>query len=510
MSPVRVLRGFLFGAMGGVLGWALIEFLRPPFPSPPFRPFELERPGAIPPPVTPEQSGLLGLMLGLCIGGFLGLSEGLAEGTTARFQRALAWFLGLGAVGGFLGLYFGQQLYTAMGGGSSGIFAWELLARSLGWALIGLFLGMIFGVPNLSVRRMTNGAVGGAIGGFLGGFFFQTLTSAQIFGPTHGRFIGFAMLGAAIGFFINLIAEALKRVWIKVLVGRNEGREFVVDTPLAYIGRDELADVPVFQDPGVPKRMASLRQAQGRYALHPEAPAPPILVNGEPLVPGRLLKDGDAIQFGRVTLAYNEKATATGLRRPVDTIALSEPEPGWAAPPGGGGAVPPPVAGACPYCGQMRDALGNCACSVPVDAQAPVMAGGYGGPAPDPMAGGFGAGYAPTVMDPGAMAGAGGAVGLGAQGPRLVGMGGPYLGQVFPLYSEAVSMGREPSQEIALVQDSTASRRHATVYYLNGAWGVRDEGSANGTWVNGVRITDQPLFPGDVIRVGQTELRFEF
>jgi pSer/pThr/pTyr-binding forkhead associated (FHA) protein len=506
MSPLRVLRGFVFGAMGGVLGWLLIEFLPPPFPSPPFRPFLWERPGAPLPQVTVEQSGMLGLMLGLCIGGFLGLSEGMAEGTTARFRRVLAWFVGLGAVGGFLGLYFGQQLYTAMRGGNSGVFAWELLARSLGWALIGVFLGAIFGVPNFSSRRMLNGAVGGAIGGFLGGFFFQTLTSSQIFSPTHGRFVGFAMLGAAIGFFINLIAEALKRVWIKVLVGRNEGREFVVDTPIAYIGRDELADVPVFLDPSIPKRMASLRQAQGRYALHAESPVPGITVNGEPLIPGRLLKDGDAIQFGRVTLAYNEKATATGLRRPVDNIPLAEPEP-WAAA-GPGMAAPPaaPLTGACPYCGQMRDGAGNCACSVPVDAQAPVMAGGYG--AADPMTAGFGAGYAPTMMDPGFPAGGG--VGIGAQGPRLLGLGGPYAGQVFPLYSEAVSLGREPSQEIALVQDGTTSRRHATVYYQNGAWGVRDEGSANGTWVNGVRITDQPLFPGDVIKVGQTELRFEF
>jgi pSer/pThr/pTyr-binding forkhead associated (FHA) protein len=38
---------------------------------------------------------------------------------------------------------------------------------------------------------------------------------------------------------------------------------------------------------------------------------------------------------------------------------------------------------------------------------------------------------------------------------------------------------------------------------------VRDEGSANGTWVNGVRVQEQPLFPGDVIRVGHSQLRFD-
>jgi pSer/pThr/pTyr-binding forkhead associated (FHA) protein len=73
-----------------------------------------------------------------------------------------------------------------------------------------------------------------------------------------------------------------------------------------------------------------------------------------------------------------------------------------------------------------------------------------------------------------------------------------------------VAVGREPTQDIGLSLDSTTSRRHATVFYMNGAWGVRDEGSANGTWVNGVRISEQPLFPGDSVRVGQSEFRFEF
>lgn len=100
--------------------------------------------------------------------------------------------------------------------------------------------------------------------------------------------------------------------------------------------------------------------------------------------------------------------------------------------------------------------------------------------------------------------------GAPVEGPRVVAVGGPHAGQVYPLDAEAVSVGRDPGMMIPLTSDSTASRRHATVQYVNGAWSVRDEGSSNGTWVNGVRVQEQPLFPGDVIRVGQSELRFEF
>lgn len=496
MSPLRILRGFVFGAIGGAIGWLLTEFLPLGFPFQ-LHVFEARR---YYPDTNPATQGLFGIVLGLAISAFLGLSEGIAEGTVSRFRRVMLWFVGLGALGGFLGLFFGQWIYGALGGRTTeGLSPQQLIVRSIGWMLIGLFLGVIYGVPNLSTRRMINGAFGGAIGGILGGFFLETLPRAGlgIMQPMHARFIGFALMGGAIGFFINLIAEATKRVWVKVLVGRNEGREFVIDTPIAVIGRDELVDVPVFLDPVVPKRMASLRLQEGRYALYAEEARPSIMVNGEPLQPGRLMRDGDAIQFGRVTLAYNEKASATGLQRPVDSISLSSAGTGSTRP----GAVGIPAASnVCSFCGQMKDAAGNCACSVPADAgmvQQPVYATAGMDPA-----------YAATVMDPGVMPAYTGAAAV--EGPRVVAVGGPHAGQVFPLDSEVMTMGREPSMMIPLTSDTTASRRHASVQYVNGAWSVRDEGSSNGTFVNGVRIQEQPLFPGDIIRVGSTELRFEF
>ncbi len=47
------------------------------------------------------------------------------------------------------------------------------------------------------------------------------------------------------------------------------------------------------------------------------------------------------------------------------------------------------------------------------------------------------------------------------------------------------------------------------LYLFNGVW-VSDVGSTNGTFVNGVRI-DAPrkLETGDVVRIGETELRFD-
>lgn len=508
MSPARVLRGFILGGAGGLLGWLLAEFLPAPFPSPPFRVYLWEHTGGVVPLIAPESNGLLGLVLGLCIGGMLGIAEGVSEGTQARFRRTVLAFLALGALGGFLGLYFGQILYGALGGNpnlpeSAAAFFHQIIARSLGWMLIGIFLGAVFGAPGLSARRAWNGAIGGGIGGLLGGFFFQTLTTSGLLVGMQGRLVGFVMLGAAIGFFINLVAEALKRVWVKVLVGRNEGREHVLDTPIAYVGRDELAEVPVFLDPTLPRRVASFRATGGRYALHPETPDIPIRVNGQPLVAGQVLRDGDAIQFGRVTLGYFEKATATGRARPVDRVPLAEVGPHAVLT----DAAPiPTAAGVCEYCGHPRDpATGACLCTVPE--------GPLPGPAPSPAyapaaaaspAYGISGTGAATVLLPGP-----GVAPAAVGGPALIVLSGPYAGQAFPLPGPEVTLGRDPQQQIPLTQDQTASRRHARLYWTGTAWVVRDEGSANGTWVNGVRVSEQPLYPGDVLRIGTTELRFD-
>jgi hypothetical protein len=127
----------------------------------------------------------------------------------------------------------------------------------------------------------------------------------------------------------------------------------------------------------------------------------------------------------------------------------------------------------CPYCGQRKDAAGHCACSA------------------EPGPGGV------AALSP------------SAGQPRLVGSAGQYATTVFPL-SGTVTVGREPSNAIALSDDNTVSRRHAVLRDEDGAYVIADEGSSNGVYVNGVRISaPQPLRPGDEVQIGATRFRFE-
>lgn len=91
--------------------------------------------------------------------------------------------------------------------------------------------------------------------------------------------------------------------------------------------------------------------------------------------------------------------------------------------------------------------------------------------------------------------------------PYLVVTAGPAQGQIFELRGEA-RLGRHRSNAIVL-SDGKVSRNHARLDPIHGTYILTDLGSANGTFVNGVRIK-QPvrLRDSDLILVGETQLLF--
>ena len=95
---------------------------------------------------------------------------------------------------------------------------------------------------------------------------------------------------------------------------------------------------------------------------------------------------------------------------------------------------------------------------------------------------------------------------------RLVAVASPTLPERFErtLDSAPVTVGRGAQNDITLDGDDYASARHARIEpRRDGVW-VEDVGSTNGTYLNGIKLTRaRKLTPGDVVRVGETELRYE-
>ena len=95
---------------------------------------------------------------------------------------------------------------------------------------------------------------------------------------------------------------------------------------------------------------------------------------------------------------------------------------------------------------------------------------------------------------------------------RLVVVDSPALGEgeVLTVDSLPVTLGRGGQNTVALDGDDFASAQHARVEARGDGLWVEDLGSTNGTFVNGARVTTpRQLQPGDILRVGQTDLRVD-
>jgi hypothetical protein len=95
---------------------------------------------------------------------------------------------------------------------------------------------------------------------------------------------------------------------------------------------------------------------------------------------------------------------------------------------------------------------------------------------------------------------------------RLVVLTSPALdqGDTFTLDSHPLTVGRGANNDVPIPTDEYASGRHARFEpRRDGVW-LEDIGSTNGTFVNGIRVTrERKLVAGDVVRIGETDLRFE-
>ena len=85
--------------------------------------------------------------------------------------------------------------------------------------------------------------------------------------------------------------------------------------------------------------------------------------------------------------------------------------------------------------------------------------------------------------------------------PRLLA-----AGQEIPLTGTSAVLGRGTDVDVRL-EDPGVSRRHAQIT-LGPAPAIADLGSTNGTFVDGARVTQQPLADGSVIRLGSTTMTF--
>ncbi|MGC8863700.1 MAG: FHA domain-containing protein, partial [Armatimonadota bacterium] len=347
-------------------------------------------------------------ILGLLVSVALVLADEIGALSARRaFTRcgiALAAGAGCGAFAGIVG----QAIFSfLLIGGPMALIA----ARTLGWAAVGGGIGVAAGLPSGSLRKCLQGLFGGLIGGAVGGLVFDAVSIPFISG-TISRLIGDTAIGTCVGAAVTLVEESAKVAWVTIVLGRNEGKQFILSKPTTTIGRDELSDIPLYGDMGVAKQHAVIRTLDRRTFVFQDLGSPTGSgVNGVRVVEKHLV-DGDRIQIGSFQLLFNQRSGAAFA-----------PQPGY-APPAPQGPVQMQDQSVCPFCGGRRDpATGICACT------------------------------------PGASP----AVGGGLGGACLVGVAGPYNQVRFLLDRDRVEIGRDPSNTIVLDRDPGVSRKHAAI-----------------------------------------------
>jgi len=440
----------------------------------------------------------------LFIAAAAGLYQGLQQGGRQNIILSLAISVIFGGMAGMLGYGLGGSLSRAFFGPDvfvgEGFSLLRVFARTLAIAFLGAGLGAGIGASLRSVRGTVSGLVGGLVGGAAAGFLFDFLGQAaagfimaaqqgnEVGGPSRGLTAG--LLGFGVGLFTAIFEYYSRQAWVRLVLGRNEGKEWPIDAAVTRIGRDERAEIPLFMDPGLPPLAAAIHRQGSQYIL--QDPGSPIGVGLNGMrVASAALNSGDRIQVGNLQLEFLMKAGAA--RRSSEARAKGFAVSGFAGPTG----VPQqPVPGQIPAGqtppGQMPAGMapmGQPTMQVPVPGQ-PTMAV----PQPSIPTG------QQTVMAHGGM--------QAQSGPSLLrGVSGPLSGMTYPL-GGMMEIGREGTG-ITLAADGQASRRHAMITPTQAGMQLQDLGSTNGTFVNGAKVTTALLRVGDVIKIGSSEFRVE-
>ena len=92
---------------------------------------------------------------------------------------------------------------------------------------------------------------------------------------------------------------------------------------------------------------------------------------------------------------------------------------------------------------------------------------------------------------------------------RLRFFGGEHDGETYPIHrTHGTIVGRSPTNTV-YVRDKNVSRVHCQLTVTGKGCVISDLQSTNGTYVNGERITEKLLKPGDEVRIGITTFRVE-
>ena len=249
-------------------------------------------------------SAIWSAIIALFVGLFLGIGEGVFYGSKEKALKYGAIGAGVSVLLGYASGYIAQWMYTSMLSDDPAPIA-AALVRGIGWAVMGIGIGLAVGLIKPELKRLLFCIIGGTCGAFLGGFLFNFIGEIV---PVDmvSRGVAIIIMGLLIGIGVGLLEQFAKQAWLKVIRGEFEGKEYLVFAGTTSIGNNGKNTIVLFKDKLIGPHHCDIVLEGSRYVVKDCGTPMGTLVNGQK-VTRQILKQGDAISIGNSVLVFNTK-----------------------------------------------------------------------------------------------------------------------------------------------------------------------------------------------------------
>jgi hypothetical protein len=250
----------------------------------------------------------LGIIFGIIMGGFFGSGDGIISNHKAHIKSGITKGLAVGAAGGIIGFLVGQAALFLIGEylihsttrfNTIGL----PISRALGWACLGIFIGMIEGIRSRSLNKIRVGIIGGISGGILGGLALEYL---RLIIPSivFARLIGLLLFGLLIGFLYGLVEARMSFGILTLLNGKYKGKEFIVSQHRITIGSSDNNDIVLEGYRNVDSKHALINVRREDVSIKPRSRNNIVYANDD-RIGDHMLKLEDVIRIGSAKLLYH-------------------------------------------------------------------------------------------------------------------------------------------------------------------------------------------------------------
>lgn len=249
----------------------------------------------------------LGIIFGIIMGGFFGSGDGILTSVKSHIFKGMIHGAIIGIAGGICGFLIGQACLFVVGE----MFIHSMksfntigfpISRAIGWAVLGVFVGMGDGIRSRSFDKIKVGIIGGISGGFLGGLALEYL---RLLLPNimFARLVGLIIFGCFIGLFYGFIENKLSFGVLRLLNGKYKGKEFIINQRKMRIGVSKKNDIVLEEYTKIADIHAELKYKKDELIIKTIDTKKPVIVNDDKIKEHHL-KFEDVIQIGTAKLFY--------------------------------------------------------------------------------------------------------------------------------------------------------------------------------------------------------------